>query len=61
MPSVWVLPENLDRANQIVDDLREKNLKVTHENVEMPDWTCTHCGETIEGQFTACWKCLNPR
>ncbi len=20
-------------------------------------WRCLKCGETIEGQFTACWKC----
>ena len=20
-------------------------------------WTCAACGETIEGQFGACWKC----
>jgi hypothetical protein len=20
-------------------------------------WLCRSCGETIEGQFTACWKC----
>ena len=20
-------------------------------------WTCTPCGEAIEGQFTACWQC----
>ena len=22
-----------------------------------PPWNCRNCGETIEGQFTACWKC----
>jgi hypothetical protein len=20
-------------------------------------WTCSACGETLEGQFTQCWKC----
>ena len=20
-------------------------------------WTCAHCGENLEGQFTECWKC----
>lgn len=20
-------------------------------------WTCPKCGETLEGQFSACWKC----
>ena len=22
-----------------------------------PSWTCTECGERLEGQFSACWKC----
>lgn len=26
-----------------------------------PAWTCTTCGETIEGQFTACWHCGRAR
>ncbi len=20
-------------------------------------WTCPKCGETVEGQFSSCWKC----
>ena len=24
-------------------------------------WRCGDCGETIEGQFTACWKCGSDR
>ena len=24
------------------------------------DWTCTACGETIEGQFSDCWHCSPP-
>lgn len=22
-----------------------------------PPWTCAACGESLEGQFGACWKC----
>jgi hypothetical protein len=22
-----------------------------------PEWTCSGCGELIEGQFTECWQC----
>jgi hypothetical protein len=25
------------------------------------DWTCPACGEPIEGQFTACWRCGRAR
>ena len=24
-------------------------------------WTCPSCGESLEGQFTHCWKCGSPR
>ena len=24
-------------------------------------WRCTGCGEALEGQFTACWKCGSAR
>ena len=35
---------------------------VIHEFLRPPrrspeSWRCRACGETIEGQFTACWKC----
>ena len=22
-----------------------------------PSWTCEHCGEVLEPQFTSCWRC----
>jgi hypothetical protein len=24
-------------------------------------WTCPKCGESVEGQFEACWKCGTPK
>ena len=61
MPSVWVMAKNLGRANQVVDELRQKDLKVVEEKTDLPVWICSNCGERIEGQFTACWKCLTSR
>ena len=26
-----------------------------------PAWTCVHCAETCEGQFSNCWKCGTER
>jgi len=26
-----------------------------------PPWSCAVCGERLEGQFTACWRCGAPR
>jgi hypothetical protein len=28
--------------------------------VHAPDWTCARCGERVEGQFDACWRCSSP-
>ncbi len=28
---------------------------------EGKDWTCSGCGEEIEGQFTECWQCGTSR
>ena len=38
-------------AEMILRDWRES---ARH---RQPPWTCTRCGEWIEGQFTACWRC----
>lgn len=55
-PELWVLnDEDYPRAKEIVDAFRNAKVE-THE-----PWVCTHCGETIEGQFTACWKCGRER
>jgi len=31
------------------------------ENVPLPPWTCSRCGEGIEEGFDSCWKCGNTR
>ena len=44
----------------------ERALEVIHEILEpgdqpAPSWKCRACGEEIEGQFEACWKCGSER
>jgi hypothetical protein len=53
--SVWIADESQhERANALLvaylrgDHARE--LRDQH-------WNCSHCGERLEGQFTACWSC----
>ncbi|WKZ12145.1 MAG: DUF2007 domain-containing protein [Gammaproteobacteria bacterium] len=29
--------------------------------VAAPPWTCPACGERLEGQFSACWRCGQER
>jgi hypothetical protein len=55
-PEIWILnDEDYARANEIVNAIRKANVE-THDA-----WTCSGCGEAIEGQFTSCWKCGNDR
>jgi len=43
------------RAKQIVDE------ELHRLNNSNQLWVCSHCGETLEEQFTDCWKCGTPR
>lgn len=53
-PEVWVhndedAPEALERIKAIGEEMRAQ--------ADEPNWTCPGCGESIEAQFDACWKC----
>lgn len=53
-PQVWVDdPRDADRARSVLRDLDRGSTS--------PAWTCTACGEWLEGQFTACWHCGGER
>lgn len=51
-PELWILEDfQQDRAKALV----EATLAVdAHPG---PGWRCPGCGESLEGQFTACWQC----
>ena len=50
-PELWVTDDrDSSRANEIVAAL------LMQAEVNTPPWQC-NCGEKIEGQFSACWKC----
>ena len=54
-PELWLLDgRDLARARQIVADFDRGP-------VTGPAWSCPSCGETLEGQFSACWHCGAPR
>ena len=48
-PSVWVKKHEHERAKAIIRD-RDRSSSGR-------PWTCPGCGERLEGQFTACWRC----
>lgn len=57
--SVWITDDaQFDRANELLIDF----LKGTFaRRFSGERWACPQCGEQLEGQFTACWKCGTPR
>jgi hypothetical protein len=53
---VFVLDKGqVSRAQEIVDRFLKR--AAVSEAVLSPAWWCSSCGETVEGQFEACWKC----
>ncbi len=54
-PELWLRDaRDLDRARQVVADFgRGAPAK--------GPWQCPACGESLEGQFSASWRCSAPR
>lgn len=49
LPEVWIEhPEQWDRACELLEALRHP--RELH-------WTCSSCGEDIDGPFEQCWRC----
>jgi len=56
LPELWVLNDiDYPRAYKLAEAFRNSPVE-THSQ-----WLCSNCGETIEGQFTSCWKCGRQR
>ena len=54
-PELWVVDDEVwPRARMLLDNWfkREENAA---------SWTCSSCGEVLEGQFGACWQCEQKR
>jgi Putative prokaryotic signal transducing protein len=50
-PELWIIDEDvLPRARLLLQGW-------LYTPDQAPPWTCPECGETLEGQFGACWKC----
>lgn len=46
-----------DRYEEAVELLRNT---VTPAVTDRPDWECSKCGESVPGNFDACWNCSAP-
>jgi predicted RNA-binding Zn-ribbon protein involved in translation (DUF1610 family) len=50
-PEVWVDDDSdVAKAMELIANRENPAAKAS-------DWTCPKCGEKIEGEFDACWKC----
>ena len=55
-PSLFVNEDaDAERARELLRDVQGA------EKSDTPDWKCPQCGETVPGNFSACWKCETPR
>lgn len=58
MPEVWIVrDEDEAQALAIVERFDSGEAR---DQQSKESWKCSHCGEMIEGQFSACWKCGTP-
>lgn len=54
-PELWAAELDVARARELIEEA------VYGDAAKEPSWSCTGCGERIEGQFTACWQCGRQR
>lgn len=54
-PELWVVDEEVwPRARMLLDQWLKSDEGTA-------SWLCSGCGERLEGQFGACWKCGTER
>ncbi len=55
-PELWVVDdETFPRARMLAEGWLHQDAR------QAEPWTCPACGEELEGQFGACWKCGRQR
>jgi hypothetical protein len=55
LPSVWVTDDT--QAEEALAILKAHRTGVDDVVEAGRPWTCPACGEAVESQFSACWKC----
>ncbi len=54
-PELWVVDDEIwPRAKSLLDNWFKSD-------EEAVAWVCSSCGESLEGQFGACWQCGKAR
>ncbi|MGH8503473.1 MAG: DUF2007 domain-containing protein [Gammaproteobacteria bacterium] len=51
-PELWIVHDrDFARAHGRIEEI------LAAEGHARPGWRCPHCDESLEGQFTQCWRC----
>jgi hypothetical protein len=51
-PELWIInDDDYPRAKELIENWQNARPE------PQDPWVCPQCSETIEGQFTSCWKC----
>ena len=58
---IAVAESDVSRAKAIVMEMSSKDSDAQQEKSQDDLWTCSSCGEKIEGQFSECWRCGDSR
>ena len=53
-PELWVLDADQAKAIDLIEEFRQTSQPAT-------PWTCPNCGESVDGEFDACWSCGEER
>jgi hypothetical protein len=55
LPSVWIFDDTAAaQAEQLIMEFLRGTAARRYGHQR---WTCTQCGEVLDGQFTDCWNC----
>jgi len=55
LPSVWI--KNDSQAGKAMEVVEKYLSGKGSPDLDGKPWICLKCGETVESQFTSCWKC----
>jgi hypothetical protein len=59
LPTVWIVDDSeADCSSELIVGFLCGSAARAH---GYERWTCVHCGEVLEGQFTDCWNCGSSR
>lgn len=51
-PELWVMDDaDYPKAMELVNEMEQPEAETRG------SWVCPKCGETIDGQFSTCWRC----